>query len=86
MRSSQIVKASPKAARVSSVGQMKSAITAPPTSTTWSHIQPMRRACSTRSSWLKLDQEYHESAAAGAQELAADRPASWPAFSKPKTL
>jgi hypothetical protein len=53
MRSSQIVKASPNAARVRGVGQMKSAITVPPASTTRSHIQPMRRACSTRSSWLK---------------------------------
>jgi|RhiMetdeSRZDD1v2_1073273.scaffolds.fasta_scaffold25030_3 hypothetical protein len=53
MRSTQIVKASPKAARVSSVGQMKSAITVPPASTTRSHIHPMRRACSTRSAWLK---------------------------------
>ena len=53
IRSSQIVKASPKAARVSAVGQTKSAITVPPASTTRSHIQPMRRACSTRSSWLK---------------------------------
>ena len=42
MRSSQIVNASPKAARVSSVGQMKSAITVPPASTTRSHIHPMR--------------------------------------------
>ena len=40
-------------ARVCGVGQMKSAITVPPASTTRSHIQPMRRACSTRSSWLK---------------------------------
>src|SRR5580658_8202191 len=53
MRSSQIVNASPNTARVSSVGQMKSAITVPPASTTRSHIQPMRRACSTRSSWVK---------------------------------
>jgi hypothetical protein len=53
IRSSQMVKASPNAARVSAVGQTKSAITVPPASITRSHIQPMRRACSTRSSWLK---------------------------------
>src|SRR6476646_6342856 len=53
MRSTQIVKASPKAARVSAVGQMKSAMTVPPASTTRSHIHPMRRACSTRSGWVK---------------------------------
>src|SRR6478735_9514198 len=53
MRSTQIVKASPKAARVSAVGQMKSAMTVPPASTTRSHIHPIRRACSTRSEWVK---------------------------------
>src|SRR5580692_10424024 len=53
MRSSQMVNASPNTARVCSVGQMKSAITVPPASTTRSHIQPMRRACSMRSSWVK---------------------------------
>src|SRR6478609_7009407 len=53
MRSIQMVKASPKAARVSAVGQMKSAITVPPASTTRSHIHPMRRACSIRSGWVK---------------------------------
>src|SRR3954469_6752306 len=53
MRSTQMVKASPKAARVSVVGQMKSAMTVPPASTTRSHIHPMRRACSTRSGWVK---------------------------------
>jgi hypothetical protein len=50
MRSMNTVKASPKAARVAGVGQMKSAIAMPPLSTTRSHSQPMRRACSTRSS------------------------------------
>src|SRR5580700_11431779 len=53
MRSSQMVNASPNTERVCSVGQMKSAITVPPASITRSHIQPMRRACSTRSSWVK---------------------------------
>src|SRR4051812_40369097 len=53
MRSTKMVKASPKAARVSVVGQMKSAMTVPPASTTRSHIHPMRRACSTRSRWVK---------------------------------
>ena len=37
------------AARVSSVGQMKSAITVPPASAIRSQIHPIRRACSTRS-------------------------------------
>jgi hypothetical protein len=43
------VNASPNAERVSSVGQMKSAMAVPPASTTRSHIQPIRRACSVRS-------------------------------------
>src|SRR5258708_18303376 len=37
------------AARAAGVGQMKSAIAKPPALTTWSHSQPMRRACSMRS-------------------------------------
>src|SRR5436305_1843684 len=37
------------AARAAGVGQMKSAIAKQPALTTWSHSQPMRRACSIRS-------------------------------------
>src|SRR3984893_1476924 len=52
MRSTHTMKAAPpsvKASRVCGVGQMKSATAKPPTLTTRSHSQPMRRACSTRS-------------------------------------
>ena len=50
MRSSQIVKAGPNASLVSAVGQTKSAMAVPPAFTTWSHNQPIRLACSIRSS------------------------------------
>src|SRR5258708_36344431 len=42
------------AARAAGVGQMKSAIAKQPALTTWSHSQPMRRACSIRSASEKV--------------------------------
>ncbi len=50
IRSTQITKDGPKAARASGVGHTKSASAGTPTRTTWSQSHPILRACSIRSS------------------------------------